>query len=156
MIFFYLVWHIPFIVNIRLDSANPCTFCPCLCFYDLVWILYFFSLLCVLLLGKVYILPIAGQRHYIYYPIHRDWDWSRRDFKKALICLKTMFVTMFSTETCILCSNKKSGFTNCRPSKWEPRKREFYVNVAFILCYCGASHSAQPKTALLLNGHSML
>ena len=91
--------------------------------------------LCVVLLGKIYILPIVGQMHYIYYPIHIDWDWSRWDFKKALIYLKTICVAMFFSPVkhAFCAALKNVGFTNCRPSRWEPRKREFYVNVAVIV-----------------------
>ena len=52
----------------------------------------------------------------------------------------------FSSETCILCSIKTPGFRNCRPSRCEPHKREFYVNVAVIVAF-----QSQPnKNAALL------
>ena len=33
------------------------------------------------------------------------------------------------------CAVKTLGFRNCRPSRCEPHKREFYVNVAVIVAF---------------------
>ena len=50
----------------------------------------------MLLLGKIYILPMAGQTHYIYYTTHtKDWDWPRRDVRKSLTYLKNCLCDNF-------------------------------------------------------------